>query len=108
MNIGLGMSFRDRHRLLEEPSGRPITTAYRKYMRRIRSEQQPQGGRHSLGGAPTVRGAVRAVRGARYPTVAAENPSILGLLAYVQCAELPCRAASPSWAAKVAKTATSQ
>ncbi len=41
-----------------------------------------------------------AVRGARYHTVAAENPSILGLLAYVQCAELPCRAASASWAAK--------
>ena len=58
----------------------------------------------ALRGAPTV----RAVRGARYPTVAAENPSILGLLAYVQCAELPCRAASASWAAKVAKTATSQ
>ena len=57
MNIGLGMSFRDRHRLLEEPSGRPITTADGKYIRRIRSEQQPQGGRHTLGGAPTVRGA---------------------------------------------------
>ncbi len=60
MNIGLGMSFRDRLRLLEEPSGRPITTAGGKYIRRIRSEQQPQGGRHTLGGARTVRGAVRA------------------------------------------------
>ena len=58
-----------------------------------------------------MRGAVRAVRCARcarYPTVAAENPSILGLLAYVQCAELPCRAASAPWPAKVAKIATSQ
>ena len=54
------------------------------------------------GGAPTVR-AVRAVRGARYPTVAAENPSILGLLAYVQCAELPCRAASASQTGKGGK-----
>ena len=67
MNIGLGMSFRDRHRLLEEPSGRPITTADGKYIRRIRSEQQPQGGRHTLGGAPTVRGAVRAVRARATP-----------------------------------------
>ena len=57
------------------------------------------------GDAPTVRGAVRC---ARYLTVAAENPSILGLMAYVQRAELPCRAASASWAAKVAKTATPQ
>ena len=47
-------------------------------------------------------------RGARYPAVAAENPSILGLLAYVQCAELPCRAASAPQPAKVAKLATSQ
>ena len=60
----------------------------------------------------TVRcaGAVRrcGARCARYHTVAAENPSILGLLAYVQCAELPCRAASAPWPAKVAKIATSQ
>ena len=47
----------------------------------------------------TVWCAVRRCAGARYHTVAAENPSILGLLAYVQCAELPCRAASASWAA---------
>ena len=59
------------------------------------------------GAAPTVR-AVRCAVRARYLTVAAENPLILGLLAYVQCAELPCRAASASWAAKVAKTATPQ
>ena len=84
------------------PCGVPTVHAVRGYRAKWQCGMSSMDFKHP-GNAPTV----RAVR-ARYLTVAAENPLILGLLAYVQCAELPCRAASASWAAKVAKTATSQ
>ena len=88
------------------PCGVPTVQAVRGYRGKWQCGMISMDFKHP-GNAPTVRGARGAVR-ARYLTVAAENPLILGLLAYVQCAELPCRAASASWAAKVAKTATPQ
>ena len=88
------------------PCGVPTVHAVRGYRAKWQCGMISMDFKHP-GNAPTVRAVRGAVR-ARYLTVAAENPSILGLLAYVQCAELPCRAASASWSAKVAKTATSQ
>ena len=88
------------------PCGVPTVHAVRGYRAKWQCGMISMDLKHP-GNAPTVRAVRGAVR-ARYLTVAAENPLILGLLAYVQCAELPCRAASASWAAKVAKTATPQ